>query len=292
MPADTASYSYKKFLCYCGLQQHPVLRLVVLCSVMLVTMYSEVSTTPSAATPVIGQIAQHGYAFVQGPQAYSLLGLDALATVHVHSFVHSWQHLEHDQFLADGGRYRLRRHASLIQALQPPSLNLVPYRPHWQAKAYNNLHGGVLRTFAPVEEAVAGNPVFQHLIMQLGQWFAQLRATPRWFVEAHQFRLDARSGQALPTPEGAHRDGVDYVALVLIERADVEGALTTIYSAKQKEIARTTLMQPWSLMLLDDARVTHATTAISPSGPCAWRDTLVLTYRHNGFMDPPQPAQA
>jgi hypothetical protein len=276
----------------CGLQQKPVLYCVHAGKAMLWTMQVEFFTAPAPSAQIIAHIAQHGHAFVQGGQAYGLLGLDALPPGAVQSFLHSWQRLEQDQFLADGGRYRLRRHASLIQDLQAPLLTQVPYRPHWQAKAYNTLHGGMLRTFAPVEDTVACNPVYQHLITQLGGWFAQLRTTPRWFIEAHQFRLDARSGQALPTPEGAHRDGVDYVALVLIERADVQGALTTIYNSKQEEIARTTLTAPWSLMLLDDARVTHATTAISPAGSRAWRDTLVLTYRQNGFMDPPPAAQA
>jgi hypothetical protein len=181
----------------------------------------------------------------------------------------------------------LRRHASLIQDVGNDALLQAPYRPHWQAKQYNALHGGVLRTFAPVEEAVAANSVYQTLISRLGHLFAQCMPVEQWFIEAHQFRLDARGGQALPTPEGAHRDGVDFVALVLIERAQVDGAVTTIYDAANREIARTTLTAPWSLMLLDDAKVTHATTAITPTGPRAWRDTLVMTYRKNGFMDPP-----
>jgi hypothetical protein len=256
---------------------------------MLLLMHVENIFTGQLPTAVIAQIAQEGYAFVPGPQAQILLALDALPGASIQAFTQSWQHLEQDRFLADGGTYRLRRHASLIQDVAAASLHTVPYRPHWQAKSYNTLHGGILRSFAPVQAAVADSPVYHSLITQLGTWFAQLRPapTPRWFIEAHQFRLDARGGRALPTPEGAHRDGVDYVALVLIERADVHGALTTVYNAQQQEIARTTLATPWSLMLLDDARVTHATTAITPSGPRAWRDTLVLTYRHQSFMDPP-----
>jgi hypothetical protein len=233
------------------------------------------------------EIGRDGFRFVQGSEALTLLGLDRLDASARQQFAASWQTLERDRFLADGGRYRLRRHASLIQDLRAQTLTQVPYRPHWQAKQYNTLHGGVLRTFAPIEPAIAANAVYQALIARLGQLFAHCMPVDQWFIEAHQFRLDARGGQALPTPEGAHRDGVDFVALVLIERADVAGAVTTIYDAAQREIARTTLAQPWSLMLLDDARVTHATTAITPTGARAWRDTLVLTYRKDGFMDPP-----
>jgi hypothetical protein len=41
--------------------------------------------------------------------------------------------------------------------------------------------------------------------------------------------------------------------------------------------------------MLDDARVLHETTPIQPSvaGAAGYRDTLVLTFRRQGFQDPP-----
>ena len=36
-----------------------------------------------------------------------------------------------------------------------------------------------------------------------------------------------------------------------------------------------------------DARVIHETTPIQPNGAAGHRDTLVLTWRHDGFLDPP-----
>jgi hypothetical protein len=54
---------------------------------------------------------------------------------------------------------------------------------------------------------------------------------------------------------------------------------------------RFTLAQPWSALLLDDARVVHETTPIQSAAAgtrAGWRDTLVLTCRRGGFQDPPQ----
>jgi hypothetical protein len=45
--------------------------------------------------------------------------------------------------------------------------------------------------------------------------------------------------------------------------------------------------QPWSALLLDDARVIHETTPLQPDTEAGWRDTLVLTFRGDGFLDPP-----
>ena len=48
---------------------------------------------------------------------------------------------------------------------------------------------------------------------------------------------------------------------------------------------RFTLEQPWSLLLLDDARVIHESTPIQPDGEGGGhRDTLVLTWRAGGFQ--------
>ena len=48
---------------------------------------------------------------------------------------------------------------------------------------------------------------------------------------------------------------------------------------------RFTLSEPWSVLLLDDARVIHESTPIQPLSTGGWRDTLVLTLRAGGFQD-------
>jgi hypothetical protein len=41
----------------------------------------------------------------------------------------------------------------------------------------------------------------------------------------HQFRIEARPGeQGKPTPEGMHRDGVDYVLVLLVDRRNIRAA--------------------------------------------------------------------
>jgi hypothetical protein len=201
----------------------------------------------------------------------------------------SWDDLPTDEYLRDGGRYRSRRHSCFVQAFEPPAIERVPHRAHWQPTTYNALHGGLERWFEPIVAAVAESTVFLGLLQKFGALFSALRPVPRWYIEAHQFRIDTASGIGRPTPEGAHRDGVDYIAIVLVGRQGVNGGETRVFRADAAEGVRFTLTEPWSVLLLDDASVVHETTPIQSAGSePGWRDTLVVTYREAGFQSPPE----
>lgn len=47
---------------------------------------------------------------------------------------------------------------------------------------------------------------------------------------------------------------------------------------------RFTLTEPWSLLLLDDARMIHESTPIQPLKDGGYRDTLVVTCRRGNFQ--------
>jgi hypothetical protein len=165
----------------------------------------------------------------------------------------------------------------------------VPHRAHWQPVEYNALHGGIERWFEPMAPAMAQAPAFAALLQALAVCAAGLRPrVGRWFCEAHPFRIDCTDGIGRPTPEGAHRDGVDLVAVVLVARHNVKGAETRVFDARSPQGMRFTLTQPWSVLLLDDERVIHESTPIQPLDPAqaAYRDTLVLTLRQQGFQGP------
>ena len=113
-----------------------------------------------------------------------------------------------------------------------------------------------------------------------------LRGPHTWFVEAHPFRIDTTDGIGRPTPEGAHRDGVDLVAVFMVARHGIKGGESRVFEANGPGGQRFTLREPWSLLLLDDARVIHETTPIQPleGDALGWRDTLVVTCRAGGFQ--------
>ncbi len=197
-----------------------------------------------------------------------------------------WHQLPPDQHLRDGGRYRRRRHGCFV--LQDGHCSAVPQRPHWQPVEYNALHGGLQRHFEPLPPGLLADPAWAQLLLALGDVASNLRGAQPWFVEAHPFRIEATEGIGRPTPEGAHRDGVDLVAVIFVGRHNVKGGETRVFDARGPQGVRFTLYEPWSVLLLDDERVIHESTPIQPLDASApsWRDTLVLTFRQGGFQGP------
>lgn len=236
-------------------------------------------------------LRQRGYAVLDAAAVRAWTGADAQALA---DLARTWNDLLPDDYLRDGGRYRRRRHASF--EVQGARILAAPHRAHWQPVEYNALHGGIERWFAPVAPAVLAAPAWRALVAALGALcdavFAPQGPAGRWFVEAHQFRIDAASGIGRPTPEGAHRDGVDLVAVFLVGRGAIRGGETRIFEAASPAGQRFTLAEPWSVLLLDDARMVHETTPIQPllepaaAHGGAHRDTLVLTWRRRGFQGP------
>ena len=233
-----------------------------------------------ALDEAIPTLQQQGYAVLTA-QSVSMLTQTPFADLQ--ALVPSWDDLPPDQYLKDGGRYRCRRHASYI--VQGDAVQAVPHRAHWQPLEYNALHGGMQRWFDPVVPDTAACPAWSQLLRAVARLCSQLKGEQRWFVEAHQFRIDTTDGIGRPTPEGAHRDGVDLVAVFLVGRQGIKGGETRVFDADGPNGQRFTLTEHWSVLLLDDARVIHESTPIQPLDLAGHRDTLVVTLRSGGFQD-------
>jgi len=229
-------------------------------------------------------LTRDGFAVLDAAGAEQLL---AAPTRGLNDWRPFWDRLPADAYLRDGGHYRRRRHGCFV--VEADTVTLAPHRPHWQPVEYNALHGGIERHFEPIEAALLAHPLWNRWLAMLAARASALKGLRRWYVEAHPFRIDTTDGIGRPTPEGAHRDGVDLVAVTLVARVGIKGAETRVFAAEGREGQRFTLAQPWSTLLLDDERVIHESTPIQPlqAGGSGHRDTLVLTFRASGFQGPP-----
>ncbi len=228
-------------------------------------------------------VAQQGYAVLDARSVQQWLDLSASDLAALQP---GWDDLRDDAYLKDGGRYRKRRHSSFV--VDGEAVRQVPHRAHWQPVSYNALHGGMERWFEPMDPATVALPAWPRLLHRLGALASALKGAQPWYVEAHQFRIDTTDGIGRPTPEGAHRDGVDFVAVFLVGRHRIKGGESRVFEANGPNGQRFTLTEPWSLLMLDDERVIHESTPIQPlDGPdsAGWRDTLVVTLRAGAFQD-------
>jgi len=228
-------------------------------------------------------LAADGFALLRGPAAAASLAASGLADWD--GFAASWGSLGPDRFMADGGRYRSRRFAAF--AVADGHITRKPHQPHYQSRDYNPLNGGVERWFEPVTGAIGAHPATLSVMRACDRLFTALTPPaerPRvWHVEMHQFRIAASAGaEGRPTPEGMHRDGVDWVLVMLVHRENVASGETTIADAAGRVLGSFTLAGAMDCALVDDRRVQHGVTAIHPLDPSrpAWRDVLVLTFRH------------
>ena len=232
-------------------------------------------------TSLESAIARDGYAFVQAAAMQALLAAFGELS-DWESFAASWHRLELDTYMADGGRYRRRRYA-VFSANAGTAIVREPHQPHYQALDYNPLHGGVARWFEPIADDVANGATLKAVLDFCQQLFESLAPASRaWRIEVHQFRIEAREGEAgRPTPEGLHRDGVDYVLVLLVNRRNIVSGTTSIHALDGRTLGQFTLTEPLDAALVDDARVAHGVTAVEAVDATqpAYRDVLVVTFK-------------
>ena len=235
-------------------------------------------------TDIVSGLSDDDFLFIDSAQAIEILS--ALAATSIgddQSFLDSWNRLEQDQYMADGGKYRKRRHATYaIQNANEPA-RLMPYQPHYQTLDYNPLNGGVARYFAPILDDLHQSTTLAALLEFGNRVFSQISGNHQWHIELHQFRIEARDGKlAKPTPEGVHRDGVDFVIVVMIKRVNIDSGATTIFDLDNRLLGEFTLLESFDMVLVNDRKVYHGVTPITPLEPSAeaFRDVLVITFKN------------
>jgi hypothetical protein len=240
--------------------------------------------TPLPDTSALhARLQRDGFAFVTADVMRDLLQAQALSDWP--AFAASWNDLAPDTYLAASGRHRRRRHATFSVDANG-TIHRETHQPHYQSLQYNPLQGDIQRWFEPVLPTIADGDSLGRILGFCRDCFGTLApVTRRWHVEVHQFRIEARVDEAgEPTPEGVHRDGVDYVLVLLIDRENIESGTTTIHARDRRLLGSFTLTHALDAALVDDTRVFHGVTAVTPLDPGkpAHRDVLVVTFRATG----------
>ena len=238
---------------------------------------SEIGTGLQNASGIRSSLARAGYAFVEASEMRTALGrFGTLADWP--AFAASWNDLHTDRYMADGGRYRRRRFgvfaaapAASSRAAAPAALS-GPRLQHAERR-----HRALVRA----GHAAIGDGASCARSSASARRCSRLRRRRPWHVEAHQFRIEARTAnRASRRPEGMHRDGVDWVLVLLIDRAISRAARppSTRRPAHARQLHADRSVRCGAGRRL---RVYHGVTPVEPENPAqpAYRDVLVVTFR-------------
>lgn len=227
-------------------------------------------------------ILERGFSSVSGPNFYEL----DLSWENIRS---SWDNLEGDRYLSDGGSYRLRRYARFCVIPAERFIARLPHASFYQSAYTNKFAGGVERLFAPVEDTLIED-LCQIIRFDLSQ-LPCADSPDIMEVRAHQFRIVANGGgHGKPTPEGLHRDGADFLAMHFIGRNNVSGGMTYVMDANSSSASAITLLNMMDTLYLDDPRMLHYVTPVTAadSRSVGYRDVLVLDFEKKPDLVSPE----
>ncbi|WP_348761962.1 2OG-Fe dioxygenase family protein [uncultured Salinisphaera sp.] len=228
-------------------------------------------------------LAKQNYVFIDGPAAADLLtGPAGGALSDWDAFAASWEDMPRDGHMADGGTYRRRRHATLAAHAESDEWFKKAHQPHYQGRDFNNLNGGIARHYEPIEDSVLDGETLGSIVGLGCRVFGRLAPYYPWHIELHQFRIESEGGfVGKPTPEGIHRDGVNFVIMAMVQHRNMASGESTIYDLEKSPLSTFTLDKPLDLAIVNDEQVFHGVSPISAAdrGQPAVRDVLVATFR-------------
>lgn len=186
----------------------------------------------------------------------------------------SFDNLPPDNHLESRFMFRRRRY-SLCRYFAG-ELKWLPPIPFLQAAEHNPLAAGRPRPFHSLRSATR-QAVASKIIPTLT---AQL-PSDEFTVGVHQIRIVANDEyMGKPAPEGIHRDGFDFVAVIAVARSNVNGGVTILVDRDNyNDVLFEDTLERGAAILFDDRNVAHYTTPITPRYPgAASRDVFVLTF--------------
>ncbi|MEH2449243.1 MAG: 2OG-Fe dioxygenase family protein [Nostoc sp.] len=172
------------------------------------------------------------------------------------------------------GNYRSRRLSRFT--VSGNELIKLPHGYFFQSKEYNRLVGDVKREFAELDDALIELDIFRNLVLAFSD---SCKLHPEAEIGVHQIRIICSpDNSANPAPEGIHQDGTDFIGIFSVDRDNIEGGETHLYTAKKEKPVFSKVLNPGELLLVNDHDFFHFANPIKPQTHAqgSW-DIFVLT---------------
>ena len=188
-------------------------------------------------------------------------------------FQASYDELYFDDYHPDGTRTRRFSQYYLTFENDEPQIEALPIRPFSQKLLNNPLVGNQLRYFPAVKTDL--RPFILNGFETLG-----VSRSNSLQVNCHQIRVAGKPEQiGRSSPEGIHRDGVDFVLMGCINRINVTGGESRIYD-NNKNLVHSRTLQTSEGLIVDDRVGYHYASDFELEDPAkgGHRDMLIIAF--------------
>lgn len=226
----------------------------------------------------LSMLNQNNYTFVEGKRIIEQAGYNDREIAKLMSY---WNDLKVDEYMGDGGTYRFRRYSAFTLDMKELKLTLQPHSYYEQSGYVNKLNGNIKRYYEPLDIEFISNSIFLDIVYSLANLYSRIKEkTLIWDIKVHPYRILAnQSTTGRPTPEGLHRDGVDFVSSMLIDRHNIVGGISTITNVKEEKILDIKMQNTLDIIIENDEKTLHQVSSISSEKSITgYRDVLVIAF--------------
>ena len=172
------------------------------------------------------------------------------------------------------GHYRYRR-LSRFRITEAGVMKL-PHGYLFQSKEYNPLVGDIKREFEELDDELVSLEMFNALLLVFRD-FCALR--PGAEIGVHQIRTTCSPENiGNPAPEGIHQDGTNFICIYSVDRNNIQGGETRLYTSRAEDPVFNKTLYPGELVLVNDRKFFHNTTPVRLAGEGnGTRDVFVLS---------------
>jgi len=183
------------------------------------------------------------------------------------------------------GKFRLRRYSvfdirtTFWDARTEAHLDRVEHRDFVQGDDINKFQGNMKRNFEEIEDSVAESQGMKELALLFKETNNLVGGHE---VEVHQMRIVIRKyshDSVPPAPEGVHQDGFDRIAIVSVNRDNVQGGAVQVFRSQHGKPLLDAILKDGEVVNLDDKHFWHFATEIdliNPTKDGTW-DAFVIT---------------
>lgn len=184
-----------------------------------------------------------------------------------------YKNLTVDPYVKEGFR---RKHIVRYRTKGSSSFERLPHKPLYQSAGVNPTHGDIYREYP---EYIPSDEVSFHRVLETFQELAQVPDGENMLIQAQRITCEP-DREGLPSVEGWHRDGVTKIAILCVDRYNVNGGFSQFRPNDDMVNVILMCLSSGQMVIFDDESVQHRVTPIRCRSETkgGYRDVMLFAY--------------